>query len=175
MRSLGRTLIWKTPLNSALKNSTDWKKDQRIKLPEEILRIQRYKDCGAPSEKDSGQGHLFNEAEEDSFVNESETAEIMVPANTHKKKKRVSILGVYPVNTLFTIWPKRIKSVRMMGQSINTSAKQPVCSWWLSLQPSRSFVIDLKNTAALCKDAPVPWMQGHKSGPVLRTTPLYRY
>jgi transposase len=64
---------------------------QRIKLLEEMLRVQRYKDYGASSEKDSGQGQLFNEAEEDALVTESETPDITVPAHTRKKKKRVSI------------------------------------------------------------------------------------
>ena len=64
---------------------------QRIKLLEEMLRVQRYKDYGASSEKDSGQSQLFNEVEEDSLVDESDAANINVPAHTRKKKKRVSI------------------------------------------------------------------------------------
>jgi len=76
--------------NTKLKKDID-KKDQRITLLEEMLRVQRHKDYGASSEKDNGQGHLFNEAEEDTVVTESESPDITVPAHTRKKKKRVSI------------------------------------------------------------------------------------
>jgi transposase len=64
---------------------------QKIKLLEEMLRVQRHKDYGASSEKGSGQGQLFNEAEEDALVIENEAPAIVVPAHTRKKKKRVSI------------------------------------------------------------------------------------
>ena len=71
------------------------KKDQRIKLLEEMLRLQGHKQFGASSEKESaGQGQLFDEAESDS---EDETAEeITVPSHTRKKKKRVSIPADLP-------------------------------------------------------------------------------
>lgn len=69
---------------------------QRIKLLEEMLRMQRHKDYGASSEKDSGQGQLFNEAEDDSLTAESEAVNIVVPAHTRKKKKRVSIPSDLP-------------------------------------------------------------------------------
>lgn len=69
---------------------------QRIKLLEEMLRVQRYKDYGASSEKDSGQGQLFNEAEETSFIDGSTEESITVPAHTRKKKKRVSIPADLP-------------------------------------------------------------------------------
>jgi len=64
---------------------------QRITLLEERLRMQRHKDYGASSEKDSGQGQLFNEAENDSLIDASEAVDIAVPAHTRKKKKRASI------------------------------------------------------------------------------------
>ena len=64
---------------------------QRIQLLEEMLRVQRHKDYGASSEKDSRQGQLFNEAEDDFLVAENEASDITVPAYTRKNKKRVSI------------------------------------------------------------------------------------
>ena len=64
---------------------------QRITLLEEMLRVQRHKDYGASSEKTSEQGQLFNEAEDDVLVAESDVADIVVPAHTRKKKKRASI------------------------------------------------------------------------------------
>jgi len=64
---------------------------QRITLLEEMLRVQRHKDYGASSEKSSEQGQLFNEAEDDFLVAESDVADIVVPAHTRKKKKRASI------------------------------------------------------------------------------------
>ena len=64
---------------------------QRITLLEEMLRVQRHKDYGASSEKASEQGQLFNEAEDDFLVAESDVADIVVPAHTRKKKKRASI------------------------------------------------------------------------------------
>jgi hypothetical protein len=36
-----------------------------------MLLVQRHKDYGASREKDSGQGQLFNEAEEDALVTDS--------------------------------------------------------------------------------------------------------
>jgi transposase len=69
---------------------------QRITLLEEMLRVQRYKDYGASSEKGSGQGQLFDEAENDSLTAESEAVDIVVPAYTRKKKKRVSIPADVP-------------------------------------------------------------------------------
>jgi transposase len=69
---------------------------QRITLLEEMLRVQRYKDYGASSEKDSGQGQLFDEAENDSLTAESEAVDIVVPAHTRKNKKRVSIPADLP-------------------------------------------------------------------------------
>ena len=76
--------------NTKLKKDID-QKNQRITLLEERLRLQRHKDYGASSEKDSGQGQLFNEAEDDALVAESEAVDIVVPAHTRKKKKRTSI------------------------------------------------------------------------------------
>ena len=74
-----------------LKREAD-QKDQRIKLLEEMLRLQRHKQYGASSEKDTGgQGQLFNEAEDESLDVDHDTADITVPAHTRKKKKRVSI------------------------------------------------------------------------------------
>jgi transposase len=81
--------------NTQLKKDID-QKDQRITLLEEMLRVQRHKDYGASSEKDSGQGQLFNEAEDDSLTAESEAFDIVVPAHTRKKKKRVSIPADLP-------------------------------------------------------------------------------
>jgi hypothetical protein len=62
------------PLNLALKTFifsdhtikkiTNWTKNKHIKLLEEILRVQRYKDYGAFSKKNSGQGQLFNKVQE---------------------------------------------------------------------------------------------------------------
>ena len=72
-----------------IKENTQLK--QRIKLLEEMLRVQRHKDYGASSEKDSGQSQLFNEAEETDVSAKSEEADVIVPAHTRKKKKRVSI------------------------------------------------------------------------------------
>jgi len=64
---------------------------QRIKLLEEYIRLQNQQKYGSSSEKDSsGQGQLFNEAE-DSCDSTDEDAAISVPAHTRKKKKRVSI------------------------------------------------------------------------------------
>jgi len=81
--------------NTQLKKDID-QKDQRITLLEEMLRVQRHKDYGASSEKDSGQGQLFNEAEGDSLTAESEAVDIVVPAHTRKNKKRVSIPADLP-------------------------------------------------------------------------------
>jgi transposase len=81
--------------NTQFKKDID-QKDQRITLPEEMLRVQRHKDYGASSEKDSGQGQLFNEAEDNSLTAESEVVDIVVPAHTRKKKKRVSIPADLP-------------------------------------------------------------------------------
>ena len=53
--------------------------------------MQRHKNYGASSEKDSGQGQLFNEAEDEALVAEREAVDIVVPAHTPKKKKRASI------------------------------------------------------------------------------------
>ena len=61
-----------------------------IKLLQEILRVQRYKDYCASSEKVSGQSRLFNEVKEDFFVDESDAASINAPAPTRKKKKCAS-------------------------------------------------------------------------------------
>jgi transposase len=72
-----------------IKENTQLK--QRITLLEEMLRVQRHKDYGASSEKVSKQGQLFNEAEDDVLVAESDVADIVVPAHTRKKKKRASI------------------------------------------------------------------------------------
>lgn len=70
---------------------------QRIKLLEEMLRLQRHKQYGASSEKDSaGQGQLFNEAEDENLIVEEDSAEINVPAHTRKKKKRLSIPAELP-------------------------------------------------------------------------------
>jgi len=69
---------------------------QRIKLLEEYIRLQNQQKYGASSEKDSsGQGQLFNEAE-DSGDSTDEDAAISVPAHTRKKKKRVSIPADLP-------------------------------------------------------------------------------
>lgn len=74
-----------------LKREAD-QKDQRIKLLEEMLRLQRHKQYGASSEKDTGgQGQLFNEAEDEELTSTEDSTEITVPAHTRKKKKRVSI------------------------------------------------------------------------------------
>ncbi len=70
------------PLNSL--------KKIRIKLLEEILRVQRYKDYCASSEKVSGQSRLFNEVKEDFFVDESDAANIKAPAPSRKQKKYAS-------------------------------------------------------------------------------------
>jgi hypothetical protein len=70
-------------------------KDQRIKLLEEMLRLQRHKQFGSSSEKESaGQGQLFDEAESD--IENEIVEEITVPAHTRKKKKRVSIPSDLP-------------------------------------------------------------------------------
>jgi hypothetical protein len=42
-------------------STTEFVKKILIKLLQEILRVQRYKDYCASSEKDSGQSQLFNE------------------------------------------------------------------------------------------------------------------
>jgi len=76
--------------NTKLKKDID-QKNQRITFLEERLRVQRYKDYGASSEKDASQGQLFNEAEEGVIADESDAANITVPAHTRKKKKRTSI------------------------------------------------------------------------------------
>ncbi len=83
--------------NQLLKQEVD-QKDQRIKLLEEMLRLQRHKQYGASSEKDTGgQGQLFNEAEDEGLAAGSDdSAEITVPAHTRKKKKRVSIAAELP-------------------------------------------------------------------------------
>lgn len=61
-----------------------------------MLRLQRHQQYGASSEKDSsGQGQLFNEAE-DSCDSADEDAAVSVPAHTRKKKKRVSIPADLP-------------------------------------------------------------------------------
>lgn len=66
---------------------------QHIKLLEEYIRVKNQQQFGASSEKDSsGQGQLFNEAEEScDDVDEALEPKISVPAHTRKKKKRVSI------------------------------------------------------------------------------------
>ena len=70
---------------------------QRIKLLEEMLRLQRHKQYGASSEKDTaGQGQLFNEAEDENLTVEEDSAEITIPAHTRKKKRRVSIPAELP-------------------------------------------------------------------------------
>jgi transposase len=68
----------------------------RIKLLEEYIRLQNHQKYGASSEKDtSGQGQLFNEAE-DVIEGSEEELEVVVPAHTRKKKKRVSIPADLP-------------------------------------------------------------------------------
>ncbi|MBQ0753256.1 MAG: IS66 family transposase [Gammaproteobacteria bacterium] len=82
--------------NKLLKQEVS-QKDQRIKLLEEMLRLQRHKQFGASSEKESaGQGQLFDEAESDSDIEDPIAEEITVPAHTRKKKKRVSIPSDLP-------------------------------------------------------------------------------
>ncbi|SIS93864.1 IS66 family transposase [Neptunomonas antarctica] len=68
-------------------------KDQRIKLLEEVIRVQNQQRFGASSEKSTDdQGQLFNEAEALVDIPESgDETEISVPAHTRKKQKRVSI------------------------------------------------------------------------------------
>jgi transposase len=70
---------------------------QRITLLEEMLRLQRQKQFGASSEKDTGgQGQLFNEAEADSVESDDNAVPIVVPAHTRKKQKRASIPADLP-------------------------------------------------------------------------------
>lgn len=84
-----------SPTSELVQENTQLK--QRIKLLEEMLRLQRHKQYGASSEKDTGgQGQLFNEIEEESQNLEAESAEITVPAHTRKKKKRLSIPAELP-------------------------------------------------------------------------------
>jgi transposase len=117
--------------NNKLKIELD-QKDQRIKLLEEMLRVQRHKDYGASSEKDSGQGQLFNEVEDDALVAESDAADIVVPAYTRKKKKRVSIPEDLPREDIIHDLSDTEKSVHMMAQHLSLSVKKPVSSWILN-------------------------------------------
>lgn len=84
-----------TAENSKLKCEVE-KKDKKIKLLEEYIRLQNHQKYGASSEKDTGgQGQLFNEAEE-VIESSEEELEVAVPAHTRKKKKRVSIPADLP-------------------------------------------------------------------------------
>jgi len=84
--------------------------------------MQRHKDYGASSEKDSGQGQLFNEAENDSLIDASEAVDIAVPAHTRKKKKRASIPKDLPREDIIhdlsqlDIEPAKIKVLRHRRQ-----------------------------------------------------------
>ena len=82
-------------VDDLLKENTFLK--QRITLLEEMLRLQRQKQFGASSEKDTGgQGQLFNEAEADSVESDDADTPISVPAHTRKKSKRASIPADLP-------------------------------------------------------------------------------
>jgi len=117
--------------NNKLKRELD-QKDQRIKLLEEMLRVQRHKDYGASSEKDSGQGQLFNEAVDSSLTAESEAVDIVVPAHTRKKKKRVSIPEDLPREDIIHDLSDAEKSVHMMALRLNVLVKKLVSSWTLN-------------------------------------------